>query len=99
MTQQFLTAGTSVNRSFLKGSHGQSENVQFHSRALLMPDEVRRLPPNNVIVLEQGKPAQLLARLNYLTDPEYQGLFDDNPGYCEQVPADRAPTGPPKPGN
>lgn len=44
-----------------------------------MPDEIRRLGPHAVIVLQQGQPPFILRRLNYLTDPECTGMFDPNP--------------------
>ena len=46
-----------------------------------MPDEVRRLSPTRVIVLEQALPPMLLHRLDYRSDPEYKGLYDENPMY------------------
>ena len=48
-------------------------------RALLTPDEVRRLSPNQQIVLMQGESGLLADKLCYFADPEFDGLFDDNP--------------------
>jgi type IV secretory pathway TraG/TraD family ATPase VirD4 len=52
-----------------------------HGRPLLMPDEIRRLSEQQVIVLQQGQPPYLLQRLDYLRDPELAGLGDANPMY------------------
>jgi len=48
-------------------------------RALLTPDEVRRLSPDQQIVLMQGQSGLLADKLCYFADPEFDGLFDDNP--------------------
>jgi len=60
-------------------SSGKSQ--QHVQRPLLMPDEVRRLSPALVIVLEQALPPILLQRIDYRSDPEYKDLFDENPMY------------------
>ena len=57
------------------------ETDSFISRNLLNPDEVMRLPRSTVIALVQGEPPVLLERLEYYKDPEYKGLFDNNPFY------------------
>lgn len=56
-------------------SSGASQ--QFMGRELLTPDEVGR--ETRAIVLVAGEPPYLLDRLDYRTDPEYQGLADPNP--------------------
>jgi type IV secretion system protein VirD4 len=38
-----------------------------------------RLPPDRPVVMMTGEAPHVLQRLNYLTDPEYAGLFDPNP--------------------
>jgi len=64
------------------GSSSSGTSTQNHGRALMMPDEVRRLASSKVIVLEQGKNPQILDRLDYLEDKEFRGYFDDNPMYA-----------------
>jgi type IV secretion system protein VirD4 len=59
-----------------EGSGGSSEQVV--ARSLLTPDEVMRLG-DRPIVLIRGENPHLLGKINYLTDPEYEGLFDPNP--------------------
>lgn len=56
-----------------------SQSQQLTGRALLTLDEVLGLGPLRPIVLIGGERPYLLQRLNYLTDPEYQGKFDKNP--------------------
>jgi len=70
----------------LLSSQGSSSDSSVRSqqhvqRPLLMPDEVRRLSPALVIVLEQALPPILLQRIDYRSDPEYKDLFDENPMY------------------
>lgn len=60
-------------------SSGNSENVNLMGRSLLTPDEVMRLGPETPIVLLKGEYPYITTRLNYLLDPEYQGLADSNP--------------------
>lgn len=49
------------------------------SKDLLSPDEVRKLSPENPIILMAGRSPIMVKRLNYLRDNEYKGLFDQNP--------------------
>ena len=67
---------TVVSKS--KSKHN-STTAHSQARALMTPDEVRRLGPHRVMVFEQGRPAQMLQRLNYLSDRESRRCFDDNP--------------------
>jgi len=62
-------------------SHGSSSSTseQLHGRAVLMPDEIRRL--SGVLVLQQGRFPHLLERVDYRRDAEYRGQFDPNPMY------------------
>ncbi len=62
-------------------SRGQSISRQATGRALLMPDEIRRMGPESVLAVIQGAPPFRLGRLNYLQDPEYVGMFEANPFY------------------
>ena len=48
-------------------------------RALLTPDEVRRLDPHVLIAFLRGENPILLQRLNYLTHPHYKNKFQTNP--------------------
>ena len=64
------------------GSTSQGTAVAHHGRALLMPDEIRRLSAGEVIVLQQGEPPYHLQRLDYLRDPELAGLGAGNPMYA-----------------
>lgn len=48
-------------------------------RPLLMPDELRRLPPDREILLVRGSPPVLTGKACYYSDPEFRGMFDRNP--------------------
>lgn len=48
-------------------------------RALFTPDEIRRLPADQQIVLMQGQPGLVAQKLCYFEDDEFDGLFDENP--------------------
>lgn len=78
-TITYRTHGDSSSSSLQGGSSGSSTSEQLTARALLSPDEVMRYGPHRPIVLIQGERPYSLARLNYLSDPEYSGLADSNP--------------------
>jgi type IV secretion system protein VirD4 len=72
----------SQSKSRNRSGMGASSNIGRQGRSLLTADEIRRLPPDEVLVFERGQPPQRLKRLNYLADPEYQGLAAPNPMYA-----------------
>ena len=58
------------------GSTNTGTAVHQVRRALLTPDEVRRLPPDRQILFQAGAPPILARKLRYHADPEFRGLFD-----------------------
>jgi len=56
-----------------------SVNESERGRALMTPDEIRRLPEHQQIVLMQGQSGLVADKLRYFGDPEFEGLFDENP--------------------
>ena len=56
-----------------------SVNEAERGRALMTPDEVRRLPADQQIILMQGESGLVADKLAYFGDPEFEGLFDENP--------------------
>ena len=49
------------------------------ARALLKPDEVRRLPRETMLLFVQGVAPIACRRLAYYADPTFGGRFDANP--------------------
>ena len=78
---------SSSSRSYTDNGSSSSDSVSTSAmgRALLTPDEVRRLDRSRVLVLEQGRLPVMLQRLNYLSDKESEGFFDSNPMYAARV--------------
>jgi type IV secretion system protein VirD4 len=70
---------TSRSTSTSERSSSVSVSSSERGRPLLTPDEVRRLPENQQIVLMQGQPGLIAEKLRYYADPEFEGLFDENP--------------------
>jgi len=70
---------TSRSTSTSERSSSVSVSSSERGRPLLTTDEVRRLPENQQIVLMQGQPGLIAEKLRYYADPEFEGLFDDNP--------------------
>ena len=56
-----------------------SDQYMRMSRALLMPDEIRRMPPGCQILLLHGMRPVLADKLRYFEDDAFAGLFDPNP--------------------
>ena len=44
-------------------------------RALLTPDEARRLPSDSQILFRAGAPPIFTRKLRYYADPEFRGLY------------------------
>jgi type IV secretion system protein VirD4 len=80
-TISFSIESTSENRGWGAAQKSTSRTTaeHRHARALLQPDEVRRLDPSQVIVLEQGQAPELVQRVSYLEDRVFSGKWDDNP--------------------
>ena len=64
------------NRPLAGGSSSTGTAAHLVRRALLTPDEVRRLPPDRQILFQAGAPPIFARKLRYYADPEFQGLFD-----------------------
>ncbi len=45
------------------------------------PADLLRMDPRNMAIWTPDEGAQILRRINYLTDPAYQGLFNPNPRF------------------
>ena len=60
------------------GAGTSSTGIANHltRRALLTPDEVRRLPADRQVLLHAGLPPILACKLRYYADPEFHGLFE-----------------------
>jgi type IV secretory pathway TraG/TraD family ATPase VirD4 len=74
------TRSVSAPRGFLdRADCRESWTVSEHARALLSPDEVRRLEADTCLLLMPGADPVRAARLDYRRDREFVGLFDENP--------------------
>ncbi len=62
-----------------QGSRRTSVSISEKGRSLMTPDEVRRLPAHQQIILMQGQPGLVADKLTYYADHEFEGRFDDNP--------------------
>lgn len=74
-----------VHRSTSAGT-----STHLSRRALLTPDEVRRLPSGCAILFVAGQAPVLVRKVVYHADPEFRGLFD-GPDRAAPMPADRGP--------
>lgn len=75
------SSGRSHGDFSLRGNaqRGSSMTLSETGRPLLLPDEVRRLPPGRQLLFVKGRGPILCDRLNYLEDPEFAGLYAANP--------------------
>ena len=62
-----------------QGSRRTSVSISEKGRSLMTPDEVRRLPAHQQIILMQGQPGLVADKLTYYADQEFESCFDDNP--------------------
>jgi len=67
---------TQQRNRFGAGSSSTGTAAHLARRALLTPDEVRRLPPDGQVLLKAGAPPIFACKLRYYADPEFRGLFD-----------------------
>ena len=58
--------------------HGYGYGEHLYKRSLLTPDEVRRMPGDEAILLLQGRPPVQARKVRYYADAEFEGLY--NPG-------------------
>jgi len=61
-----------------EGTSSEGSAVHLARRALLTPDEVRRLDPDKAILFKAGARPILARKVRYHADAEFQGLFEDN---------------------
>ena len=73
-----VSTGHSTNSGDWLGEGTTSEGSAGHlaRRALLTPDEVRRLDPDKTILFKAGARPVLARKVRYHANPEFQGLFE-----------------------
>lgn len=59
------------------GTSSEGSAVHLARRALLTPDEVRRLDPSKAILFKAGARPILARKVRYHADPEFQDLFEE----------------------
>jgi type IV secretion system protein VirD4 len=77
-TQVFTTTGQSTSRSArqLFATHGHSTHAHVTRRDLMTPDEVMRLRPDHLLLLQPGSAPVIAQKLRYYADPEFRGMAD-----------------------
>jgi type IV secretion system protein VirD4 len=72
---------TSREAMHILGSKGKgtSNTISEIARPLMKPDEIRRLNREIMLTFVQGCPPIISKRLAYYQDPEFEGLFAENP--------------------
>ena len=70
-----------------------------HGRAVIMPDELMRLPRNETIILNSGGPYLRLRKVPYFKDARWNGMYRPNPLFPASAqpeqPRPWTPPGPP----
>lgn len=80
-------AGTSSrDGDFLHDSHSNNQNVSETGRALLMPDEIRRMPGHQQLLFVQGQPPIRARKVRYFEDPAFAPLAHPLPGKNQEGP-------------
>lgn len=78
-TEMYQTGSSGETRDrnrLAAGSSSTGTAAHLVRRALLTPDEVRRLPPDSQILFKAAAPPIFARKLRYHVDPEFRGLFD-----------------------
>lgn len=78
-TVQTLNQSDGVNAAGFDVSHSGGLSLGETGRALMTPDEVRRLDGDALLLFVRETPPMLLNKVKYYQDPEFAGWFDDNP--------------------
>lgn len=78
-TVQTLNQSDGINTAGFDVSHSGGLSLGETGRALLTPDEVRRLDGDALLLFVRETPPMLLNKVKYYQDPEFAGWFDDNP--------------------
>jgi type IV secretion system protein VirD4 len=80
-TSENRSSGTSGGRGMFAAStqHGSAITTSERGRRLLLPDEVRKMDSDAELLFVKGTNPLLVQRLNYLSDPEFAGGYDENP--------------------
>jgi type IV secretion system protein VirD4 len=84
-TTAYETQSTATNRKALDWSGdgtttSQGTSTHLTRRALLTPDEVRRLAPDRAILFLAGEAPIMARKVVYHRDAEFGGLFDTPAG-------------------
>ena len=82
-TVQTVSKNQGISAQGAGGSIGHSDatTVGETGRALLTADEVRRLDNDKQLLFKTGCRPALTRKVRYFEDPEFAGIFDDNPMY------------------
>jgi len=80
---QTLYNNTRYIQTFGATTHLLAESIAY---LLRLPRDVDplTLPPNQLILAEAGREARVMTKPDYLTDPQFHGLYDPNPFYQPQ---------------
>lgn len=91
-TEVYETSSASTSSKagdWLGAQRSTSAGTSTHlaRRALLTPDEVRRLPADRAILFVAGEAPVVARKVVYYADPEFRGLYD-RPDRTASMPAD-----------
>lgn len=73
------TRGSNKSVSSMGLSHGRSKNISETDRRLKLPDEVMRLPENELLLFVGSHDPVKAEKIRYYTDKEFEGLYGQNP--------------------
>jgi len=68
-----------VNADGFDLTYNDGDSISETARALLTADEVRRINENLELLFVRGCRPAIARKIKYYQDPEFAGLFDDNP--------------------
>jgi type IV secretion system protein VirD4 len=71
--------GESAQTKSGSSSYQEGQSYAYTARPLITPDEVLRLGNEVMLVIAKGHYPIMCGRMDYRTQPEYKGKFEENP--------------------
>lgn len=77
-TVRYVTTGESEKTSIFNGrDHSVSTSEHLASYNLMDPDEIMKLEPSHMLLMQSGKNPLILCKIRYFEEKDFAGMFDE----------------------
>ena len=77
-TVRYVTTGESEKTSIFNGrDHSVSTSEHLASYNLMDPDEIMKLEPSHMLLMQSGKNPLILRKIRYFEEKDFAGMFDE----------------------